>query len=787
MEFDIYELKVVISTNISTNKEIILTKDLIPHIEDSVSLNTYPYFTIETLYLRESFIQLTYQERIRFFFNKERFKELLSSYHLELPKENETNNTENRKSSRRNKIVENNIMVMLELILPTRFPAIKDLKQSFNVVFNKDRFTDHLYETYYTHPFSYLKINGKIYTVKRVVWLNDILNHPIYKRLLEQYRKFWTWTREEKMKIKNNNQTGIIIDIVRKCFKKIIDSMNEFINENKNMNFSLQTKTKKNNSDLLDKLIVLYKLWYYLNKIDRSQPLDCTKLTIRLQEVRLQEELTDELKKIESEIEKKDPAEAITELVKTIAKKDNAKSIIIIYSIKEKKDDKLVKKDDGYKPVVLNKPPPSENDLQYIKNDIVIQLDTMKKHYDAIDDSMENIRNTINHKGWGNIDMVDYMLTLPYATVASKYDGKDKHLPPEYRNFVYTVLNQEFRKPFRETTNNSLQTMIDSKTENDVKNFFKFMQYTYEYYFRNNAKLKFTKEDRSLMRVDMNYINTNQNVGVKREIHVLVDFIEGEITDANVNDIFCPFYGEQLGNEFEHLFRFAYYGKKEQEWDVTRNRMMFSMENRKVVNLDVNKSMEVVGNHIKPIVKELAESSNQSFFSNPIVNASSNAVSNFLSKIMTNTDILKILEKANKTHLGEGTIYNTNVLDIIKKNKPDLYSAIVKWGENEYNSIEELVNRLIVLKNLYRSESEQLKNKLSLRDVKQDIAIQDKLNYEQTLTQLYESITNEVLKNEQSKRSQTTMGGKSKSKSKSKSKNRKQNKSSMRSRKKNRM
>jgi hypothetical protein len=289
------------------------------------------------------------------------------------------------------------------------------------------------------------------------------------------------------------------------------------------------------------------------------------------------------------------------------------------------------------------------------------------------------------------------------------------------------------------------------------------------------------------MRVDMNYINTNQNVGVKREIHVLVDFIEGEITDANVNDIFCPFYGEQLGNEFEHLFRFAYYGKKEQEWDVTRNRMMFSMENRKVVNLDVNKSMEVVGNHIKPIVKELAESSNQSFFSNPIVNASSNAVSNFLSKIMTNTDILKILEKANKTHLGEGTIYNTNVLDIIKKNKPDLYSAIVKWGENEYNSIEELVNRLIVLKNLYRSESEQLKNKLSLRDVKQDIAIQDKLNYEQTLTQLYESITNEVLKNEQSKRSQTTMGGKSKSKSKSKSKNRKQNKSSMRSRKKNRM
>jgi hypothetical protein len=45
--------------------------------------------------------------------------------------------------------------------------------------------------------FSYIKNGGKTYTFKKLVWLNDIVNNPEYKNLLEEYRKFDVWSQEE--------------------------------------------------------------------------------------------------------------------------------------------------------------------------------------------------------------------------------------------------------------------------------------------------------------------------------------------------------------------------------------------------------------------------------------------------------------------------------------------------------------------------------------------------------------------------------------------------------------
>ena len=170
MDFDIYDLKIVISPNLKNKKEIILTKDLIHCTDEGFSigseLGTYPCFTSDVMYSRQKLIPLNYQDRVNFFFNKDKFKELLSSYKTTIST-----------SAKKDDIVENNIMVMLELLLPTKFPAVKDLKQSYKTILDKDTLLDHLYEPYLTTPFSYLKLEGKIQTVKRVVWLNDILNN----------------------------------------------------------------------------------------------------------------------------------------------------------------------------------------------------------------------------------------------------------------------------------------------------------------------------------------------------------------------------------------------------------------------------------------------------------------------------------------------------------------------------------------------------------------------------------------------------------------------------------
>ena len=37
--------------------------------------------------------------------------------------------------------------------------------------------------------FSYLNINEEIYTFKKIIWINDIINHPKYNNLILEYNK----------------------------------------------------------------------------------------------------------------------------------------------------------------------------------------------------------------------------------------------------------------------------------------------------------------------------------------------------------------------------------------------------------------------------------------------------------------------------------------------------------------------------------------------------------------------------------------------------------------------
>jgi hypothetical protein len=98
-------------------------------------------------------------------------------------------------------------MLMTELLFPTQFPIHNDIKDSHTYYINGDRRIGEYMLSMIKRPFerkySYIKHNGKIYTTRTATCVNDILNHSIYRKLID----LWNSTKNPKnstMKMKND-------------------------------------------------------------------------------------------------------------------------------------------------------------------------------------------------------------------------------------------------------------------------------------------------------------------------------------------------------------------------------------------------------------------------------------------------------------------------------------------------------------------------------------------------------------------------------------------------------
>jgi hypothetical protein len=97
----------------------------------------------------------------------------------------------------RERITRKNIKTMLEILFPTKFPVINDVQTSYEYIQNQKSTRPFWFNPFQTHYFSYLTIGGKIYTIKKTVWLNDILNHPVYQKIFIEYRKLKKWADDK--------------------------------------------------------------------------------------------------------------------------------------------------------------------------------------------------------------------------------------------------------------------------------------------------------------------------------------------------------------------------------------------------------------------------------------------------------------------------------------------------------------------------------------------------------------------------------------------------------------
>ena len=210
------QLKIILQTNAS-EKENPLTYASIynpsppSENQEQIKMSEYPFFIETVPYPEEVLKRLSYNDILKTFFNKETFIKNVIGKNIA----SDTINTET---------IEKNIMIMLDLLFPTSYPINHNINTSYNKYLKKSPYKFNLeirnavnaFFKKKTDNFSYIKIDGKTYTVSEIVWLNDIINHPTYKKLVNTVSEYNEWAEEKSEDIQEKKN-----DIKQKFTEKM--------------------------------------------------------------------------------------------------------------------------------------------------------------------------------------------------------------------------------------------------------------------------------------------------------------------------------------------------------------------------------------------------------------------------------------------------------------------------------------------------------------------------------------------------------------------------------------
>lgn len=236
-------IKVMLNTNIPNTKPFPLNFSALYHHDleknrFSANQYSYPFFTNSVQYPMSVLATKTYSDRVDFFFNKNRFTKICrksgTNYidygDVETEKPITTNTTQPPTDAEIEKMEKENgdynIKCMLILLLPIADEFTNLFQTSYEqyilnepsseiyTIRNIDPttllnptwipFYKYFSPTTYYKPvqeISYLNRNGKKYVVNGVIWLNDLVNHPVYRDFLSTFY--------EKMREKINNKKKI--------------------------------------------------------------------------------------------------------------------------------------------------------------------------------------------------------------------------------------------------------------------------------------------------------------------------------------------------------------------------------------------------------------------------------------------------------------------------------------------------------------------------------------------------------------------------------------------------
>jgi hypothetical protein len=271
-ERKILNIRIILNTNIPGQSSFPLTKSTL-YLKDLEGTETkseesqYPYFTTDVELPYSDIESLGRRRSVEFFFDKELFRRKVAT----LPRS---------KNGSKNDNARKNVITMLSIFFPTSFPIEENISDSFRTKIQEIQTTktkrsilpNFVSRFLFTseNNYSYIRVGGAVYSVVGAVWINDIINHPEYRKLLEFGKGISSWWENEKRSIaakiaKRKIELESIIKLnVSKGATKVIPSISTPYIQDK-MKTIYDEKT-----NIDDRINAIFELYFY-NKYNRER------------------------------------------------------------------------------------------------------------------------------------------------------------------------------------------------------------------------------------------------------------------------------------------------------------------------------------------------------------------------------------------------------------------------------------------------------------------------------------------------------------------------------------
>jgi hypothetical protein len=548
---DYREIKIYLHTNLDKSsekekKKLFKSTDIEhPDIKSRNGHKEYPSISFLRQYDYSYLTELNYQQRMDFFFNTSSHALLRIAFpNIFKPLSNKKQEYSNPKEyfNEYNKVIKNNIMTMLRVLFLVSPVNSINVTSSYEFVINELSFPKlpTTFGLYNTPENPVYNVDGKKYAFEQVIWMNDILNCPIYEELLPQYRMFLKWKEGELQKInigieKNSAQFNRTI---KEDSQKLAELTEKLCLEIK--------KTKKAFAYEFTKFLFYTKLLYRL-VLYNIQHISNEKYT---------EIVEDIFSDIHNVISTHSPDNDITNFYKQIKDKPG--------------NTQLIKE-------VINKTPYNEfsSKLTELHGD---------KHNDASEEIktlFEGIKENVNNtdtKSYSDLldrkKLLDNLTKKTTDNVNAEYTKMGKKRDPQYYNFVEQYIKNKLSF-VNKSSNIILQTLLNLSTDGDARHLFRFLDKVNQYYYENVGNA-FAIDDpnRYLLYTGITSIFDENNRSVN-EIHVLCDLTDANIKGHLFGKSDCDHRNQIVGKNLETVLTWNndIIGKNRQRWDVKLRRI----------------------------------------------------------------------------------------------------------------------------------------------------------------------------------------------------------------------
>jgi hypothetical protein len=413
-------------------------------------------------------------------------------------------------------IIDFNILAMLELLFPTKYPGLSNLTTSFNQ-YIKNKTTPTLAASFIFNEsdFSYIKSGGNTLTISKIVWLNDMVNHPLYRALIEDVLNYIKWTKTVTTKLNS--------EIIKK--KKIL--MDRLKLQEKEKNSMLIT------ADDLKKLKDNIKIRQSGSGQYMLDP--------------AREELNDNIIEIYNQILFFQTA-LENGSIKTLM--DKSETIVLEIDPLKINGDKVETNAADKKKLTLT----NFSDLTDIIVDIHKRYNTFSSKITVAGQFIQKINKLFSE--FNNIKVLDSTYNyINSGTINLSNEPDDKTLLDyikqnysKYTTFCDKI--KGFIKDARELSNDELQTLIynySQNTESDDK-FVDIIKNIQTKYINLKKPEHFsTDKENKYLYTGVNMVDSNKESVPHFEIYVSFDTFEEELTDETVKKIDCLYKEEYLG------------------------------------------------------------------------------------------------------------------------------------------------------------------------------------------------------------------------------------------------